>query len=169
MIRTVPTSRAALAAAVLVALVATSGCGWFRKGKDLYHDDPAQRPLEVPPPMQAATETAPEAGGVTASSVASARRPATSAVGFTIPGSREEAFNRVGTLLESIDGVNITSRAQLLGVYDIDYQGSNFLVRVGDAPGGGVMVEAVDPRGVPASGEAPARLIEALQRAMQGD
>ncbi|MCF7220920.1 hypothetical protein [Marilutibacter chinensis] len=160
-------SRAALAAALATALVATAGCSWFRKGDDLYAADPADRPLEVPPPLPSADDT--QAGGsVTASSVIEARRAgAASALGFNAQGSRDEVFARIGEALERIEGVTIVSRAQLLGAYDVNYQGSNFLVRVSDTEGG-AYVSAVDPRGVPASGDAPAQLVRSLQEALGG-
>ena len=52
--------------------------------------------------------------------------------------------------------------AQLLGAYDVAYEGSNFLVRV-TAVEAGVYVSAVDPRGLPAAGAAPGKVIAALK------
>ena len=52
-----------------------------------------------------------------------------------------------------------------LGVYDVSYQGSNFLVRV-SAVDAGAYVSAVDPRGQPATGEAPSKAIAALKAAL---
>ena len=159
--------RAMLAATLAAALVATAGCSWFRKSDELYAADPADRPLEVPPPLPAAGE-AQASGSVTASSVVQARRAAApSALGFNAQGSRDEVFARIGQALEGIEGVTVVSRAQLLGAYDVDYQGSNFLVRVSEIDGG-AYVSAVDPRGVPASGDAPAELVRALQAALGG-
>ena len=63
--------------------------------------------------------------------------------------------------------MNIASRAEALGVYDVNYEGSNFLVRVvGGAEG--VYVSAVDPRGMPASGDAPRKLIDTLRTGVTG-
>ena len=81
-----------------------------------------------------------------------AARPPTPAIGFTTAGSRDEVFNKVGDALAGIEGVNIASRAQLLGAFDVNYEGSNFLVRVSAAEAG-AYVSAVDPRGLPATGE----------------
>lgn len=179
-----PSSRAiprtVIASLLLVAVTATSGCSWFRKGNQLYAQSPESRPLEVPPdldmPRTDAAVVAP-AGSVTASGQAAAAprqavpvaggAPA-SGPGFTTPGSRDEVFAKVGTALEGVEGVSIASRAQLLGVFDVNYQGSNFLVRVSAAEAG-AYVSAVDPRGMPASGEAPARLIAAVQAAIGGN
>lgn len=158
--------RAALAASLAVVLIATAGCGWFRKGNDLYAADPADRPLEVPPPLPSSDAPQPS-GSVTASSVVEARRAASTALGFNARGSRDEVFAKVGQALEASEGVTVVSRAQLLGAYDVNYQGSNFLVRVSEVEGG-AYVSAVDPRGVPASGDAPAQLIGALQAALGG-
>ena len=71
----------------------------------------------------------------------------------------------MGTALEGIAGVAIATRAQVLGSYDVSYQGSDFLVRVSEVEGG-AYVSAVDPRGVPATGEAAVQLIAALQAAL---
>ena len=80
-------------------------------------------------------------------------------------GTRDEIFARVGTALEGIDGLAIASKAQLLGTYDVSYQGSDFLVRV-VAVESGAYVSAVDPRGLPATGEAPLKVVASLQAAL---
>ncbi|AKC87584.1 hypothetical protein [Pseudoxanthomonas suwonensis] len=166
------TSRLArAAAAVLLAstVVATlGGCSWFRKGpKGDYALAVEQRPLEVPPdltlPDASGAMALPPAGGQRASAPGAA--PAASPSGFTVAGNRDTVFAQIGTALEGIEGVTIASRAQLLGTYDVNYQGLDFLVRV-VAVENGVYVSAVDPRGVPATAEAPRQLIAALQAAL---
>jgi uncharacterized lipoprotein len=155
-------------AAVLIAattLTALSGCSWFRKGaKGDYALAPEQRPLEVPPDLNL-----PDTSGAMSLPAAGSTRPgaapAASASGFTVAGSRDEVFAKVGTALESVDGLSIASRAQLLGSYDVAYKGSNFLVRV-VAVEGGAYVSAVDPRGLPASGSEAQQVIAALQAAL---
>lgn len=171
-----PLSR--VVAGVLVAgLVATSGCSWFRRGDALYANDPANRPLEVPPALElpradattasaAASGTAPAATGTAVAGAAVA--PAAATGGFIVPGSRDAVFDRVGEELAKVPGVAVVSRAQLLGAFDVTYQGSSFLVRVGAAETGST-VAAVDPRGMPASGEAPARLMAQLKAALGGN
>lgn len=166
MSKSMPLSRA-VAGVLLVGLVATGGCSWFRKGDALYAQDPAKRPLEVPPPLEL-----PRADATSASAVTSAPQPASTAPaaagGFVIAGPREAAFDRVGEALAAIPGVTITSRAQLLGAFDVGFEDGNFLVRVGDS-GAGVSVSAVDPRGLPASGDAPAKLMAQLKAALGGN
>ncbi|MEH6420944.1 hypothetical protein [Pseudomonas sp. CGJS7] len=168
----------AVVAGLLLALVATSGCSWFRKGNKLYAEAPENRPLEVPPDLdQPRTDGAmaiPAGGSVTASGVAAARptqaapgAPASSAIGFTVGGSRDEVFAKVGDALGKVEGLTVASRAQLLGAFDVNYQGSNFLVRV-SAVEAGTYVSAVDPRGLPASGEAPTKLITSLKGTLGG-
>ena len=71
-------------------------------------------------------------------------------------------YGKVGTALEGLQGVTIASRAQLLGSYDVAFEGSNFLVRV-VAVEAGAYISAVDPRGQPATAEAPVKLIAALK------
>src|SRR5690606_9212583 len=61
----------------------------------------------------------------------------------------------------------ITSRAELLGAFDLQYQGNNFLVRVTEAPDG-VQVSAVDPRGAPATGPAVEALMATLEAEVAG-
>ena len=169
----------AVAAALAVTLLATSGCSWFRKGDALYAQSPESRPLEVPPDLDLPRTAggAPQ-GSVTASGQAIATQvPAASgagatasaqAQGFTTAGTREEVYARVGELLGGIEGVEIASRAELLGAYDVNYEGANFLVRVSEVQAG-AYVSAVDPRGMPATGDAPAKLIAALQGAFGGN
>jgi hypothetical protein len=176
----IPTPRAAVAAVLLVGLVATSGCSWFRKTDELYAQAPENRPLEVPPDLDRPNTggTAASGGSVTASEAAanasasaaasapsSSPAPGDTASGFTTSGSRDEVFARVDTALADMEGVTVASRAQLLGAFDVNYQGSNFLVRVSDA-NGGAQVSAVDPRGMPASGPAPQQLMAQLRTAL---
>lgn len=173
--------RAAVAGLLVVGLLGASGCSWFRKGDKLYAQSAESRPLEVPPdldlPRTDGAMSVPS-GSVTASgqaatapvaaaSVASASA-ASSAIGFTTTGSRDEVFNKVGEALATVEGVNVASRAQLLGAFDVNYEGSNFLIRV-SAVEAGVYVSAVDPRGLPATGEPPTKLIAVLKDALGGN
>lgn len=160
--------RVVLGSVVLAAVVAGSGCGWWRKSNKLYSDDVASRPLEVPPELDQASVNA--SGSATASGMAPATQPAAgtaTASGFTVSDSRDDTFNKVGDALAKVDGVVIASRAQLLGAFDVNYAGTNFLVRV-TAVEAGTYVSAVDPRGVPATGEAPVKLIASLKEALGG-
>ena len=61
----------------------------------------------------------------------------------------------------------MASKAQILGTYDVNYEGTDFLVRVTKVDAG-VYVSAVDPRGLPAAGPAPQKLIAALKTALGG-
>lgn len=181
-----PLLRTVVLAVLVASVFAASGCRWFRKGNP-YDQSAETRPLEVPPdldrPNTAGALGAP--ASVTRSSMsgtpvqaqaqapapgASAQTPAAAPAagsGFTMPGTRQEIFDRVGQALAGIPGVTIASKAQLLGAYDVNYEGGNFLVRVTEVEAG-VYVSAVDPRGVAASGEAPARLMAALRSALGG-
>lgn len=179
-------SRVAVAGLLLIGLAVTSGCSWFRKSNELYAQSPESRPLEVPPDLDmprtdaamAMSATTPAAPGATAPAPAEVAAPASAAapaspaagtgIGFTTAGSRDEVFAKVDGALGGIAGVEVASRAKLLGVFDVNYQGSNFLVRV-SAADAGAYVSAVDPRGLPAAGEAPSQLIEALKAAIGGN
>ncbi|HZH44960.1 MAG TPA: hypothetical protein VEY50_12845 [Lysobacter sp.] len=158
----------ALALTLLVAVVAASGCRWFRKN-DVYAQAPESRPLEVPLDLDAPrTDGAmalPPAGTTAINAGAAPARPAAQAIGFTVAGTRDDVFARVGEVLDRTEGVTVASRAPNLGAYDVNYGGANFLVRV-SATDNGVFVSAVDPRGLPAAGEGPAKLIETLKGAL---
>ena len=164
-----PSRIARASAAVLLAftvVAALGGCSWFRKGaKGDYALAPEQRPLEVPPdlnlPDTSGAMALPPAGGVGRPQPSGAA-PAASPSGFTVPGARDQVFSQVGTALAGIEGVKIASSAQLLGTYDVGYQGVDFLVRV-VAVEGGSYVSAGDPRGLPSTGGGPLEVIAALQ------
>jgi len=156
---------------ITAAVLATSGCSWFRRENKLYAGDPTSRPLEVPPDLDlprtegaVAVPNAPAA----ASTTASVAPVAGVSNGFTVSGTRDDVFAKVGDALGKVDGLTIASRAQMLGVYDVGYAGSNFLIRV-SAVDAGAYVSAVDPRGQPATGEAATKAIAALKVALGGN
>jgi len=160
-------SRPLALALLAVAVTGVSGCKWVSKGaKGDYALSPEARPLEVPPdlnlPSTAGAMQIPQAGSSQPAATASGAAPAASSSGFNVAGTRDEVFAKVGQALEGIDGVTVASRAQLLGTYDVAYGGSNFLVRITGVEAG-AYVSAVDPRGLPASGEAPTRLLSELR------
>ena len=166
-----------LPTAALVLAAAASGCSWF-KTETGYEQPVAVRPLEVPPDLdRPGTDGAMQlpgqaTGSVTRSSLGTPQAAPVAVSGpagngFIVAGSRDAVFERVGTALAAIDGLTIASKAKLLGVYDVSYEGANFLVRVSQAEAGSY-VSAVDPRGLPASGEAPLKLVAALTVALGG-
>ena len=166
-----------LPTAALVLAAATSGCSWF-KTETGYEQPVAVRPLEVPPDLdRPGTDGAMQlpgqaTGSVTRSSLgapqaAPAATPGAVGNGFIVAGSRDAVFEQVGTALAAVDGLTIASKAKLLGGYDVSYEGANFLVRISQAEAGSY-VSAVDPRGLPASGEAPLKLVAALKAALGG-
>jgi uncharacterized lipoprotein len=169
--------RPLVVAAVVIAAMATSGCHWFGKRGNPYSQSAQTRPLEVPPDLdkpntEGAMGTPDATQSVTRSSMttaagASAQAPQASPTGFTVAGDRDDVFNKVGTALAATEGVTVASKAQLLGTYDVSYQASNFLVRVTKVDSG-VYVSAVDPRGMPATGDAATKLIAALKAAIGG-
>ena len=155
-----PFLRPVALAALAIAVLGVSGCKWFRKGNPDYATSAETRPLEVPPdltlPNTAAAMKLPQTGAQ-----ASPQGAVSSSTGFNVAGPRDDVFAKVGLALEGIDGLTIASRAQLLGSYDVNYEGASFLVRV-VAVEAGSYVSAVDPRGLPAAGPAP-KLIAALK------
>ena len=162
-------TRFATAALVLVAIAATSGCSWFHRKNKLYAENAQSRPLEVPPDLDLPrTDAAVAVPGAPAMASATPAPTAGVSNGFTVTGNRDETFAKVGEALGKIEGLNVASRAQALGAYDVAYEGSNFLVRV-TATEAGTYVSAVDPRGMPATGEAPTKAIAALKAALGGN
>lgn len=158
-------TRAVVAAVVLAGIAFGSGCSWFRKTDKLYAQSPEQRPLEVPPDLDMPrTDTAVNVPSTAATSAVASGQ---ASGGFTLATGREEAFAKVGEALAAVQGVNIANRAQALGVYDVNYEGANFLVRVAGTESGSY-VSAVDPRGLPATGDAPKKLVDALRTALTG-
>ncbi|HVI59224.1 MAG TPA: hypothetical protein VM619_10200 [Luteimonas sp.] len=166
------TFRFVAVAALAVAVLGASGCSWFRKGSELYAQSPENRPLEVPPDLNMPdTSGAMKLPGEAPQSVsrssmaAPAQASAPNNTGFTVPGDRDAVFAKVGEVLAATEGVTIASKAQILGTYDIDYAGSKFLLRVTKVEAG-AYVSAVDPRGMPAAGDAPAKLVATLKAAL---
>lgn len=163
--------RTGVLSALAVAVLATSGCGWFRKENPLYAATPENRPLEVPPdldrPATAGAMVVPEqAGSVTRSGMA-ADAASNTAVGFAVAAERTAVYEQVGQVLAATGGLDVVSSAQLLGTYDVSYEGSNFMVRIVSTEGGSY-VSAVDARGQPAQGDAARKLIEALRAQIGG-
>ena len=156
-----------LAAALLVA--GLSGCQLFGKKNELYTQSAESRPLEVPPdldrPDTSGAMAVPESGSVTRSAMPAAGAQPN---GFPVAGERDAVFNRVGEVLAATQGLTVVNRAQLLGTFDVDYGDAKFLVRVTKTDTG-AYVSAVDPRGLPAAGDPPARLIAALKAALGGN
>lgn len=154
--------RALSAAALAAAIVGASGCSWFHKGPRGDYALPAQeRPLEVPPDLNLPDTS----GAMKVPALASSRQAAPRAAagnGFTVAGSRDQVFAKLGDALAAIPGVSIASRAQLLGSFDVSYEGADFLLRVSEAEGGS-MVSAVDPRGLPATAAAAGKLLGELK------
>jgi len=122
-------ARPLLAAAIVVALLASGGCRWFR-GSD-YTRSVEDRPLEVPPDMDQPNTgnqlPMPTSAGIGGTGPAPA--------GFVVADSPANVWPRLGAALASVQGVVVTGQAQSLGSYDVSYQGQNFLVRVEDTAG----------------------------------
>lgn len=163
-------ARVATLVAMSAALLGASGCHWFHK-KDYYTADTANRPLEFPPAFDAAeAERASQpTGPVTRSSLpGGGDSPAVQASSFTLVADRATAFAKVGEALAATPGLTVANRAQLLGAFDVDYGGEKFLVRITDLDGGRSLVAAVDPRGLPAGGQAAGKLIASLKTTLAG-
>ena len=157
-------------AVLAVAVLGVSGCKWFKKGSPEYAMSEETRPLEVPPdlnlPSTAGAMKLPPSVSASQVAASSPVSPASTS-SFHVVGSRDDVFNKLGVALGEVEGLSIASRAQLLGTYDVTYEGSNFLVRVA-AVDTGTYVSAVDPRGIPSTGPAPTKLIATLKAKLGG-
>ena len=169
-----PATRLTLSVALAIAVAAASGCSWFNKESAIYSMSEETRPLEVPPDLDLpetsgalATPAEPVSAlrSETGATSTAATTAAASSGGFNVALPADQAFARVGELLAGVEGLEIASKAQLLGAYDVSYGGANFLVRV-TAVEGGSYISAVDPRGVPATAEGPTNLMAALQASL---
>lgn len=146
----------ALAAA---ALVATSGCSMFR-GKTGYELPPESRPLSIPPDLDA-----PATGDglrIPAAPVATAAAAAP-AQAFTLSDTPASTFGRVGIALDRIEGVSISERSQLLGVYTVAYEGETFFIRI-SPEGQGARIAAASTDGREINSGAGARLLGLLRQ-----
>jgi len=165
-----PAIRIAIAMAAVVLVGGVAGCSMFGKKNELYTQSTESRPLEVPPdldrPSADRAMALPAAGGsVSASGMNNAGGGSAAPIGFNAMGDRDAVFAKVGEVLAGTAGVTVASKAAILGTYDVDYMGAKFLVRVTKA-GDAAYVSAVDPRGLPPTGEAPVKLIGALKAAI---
>lgn len=154
-------ARLALATLCAGAVLASSGCSWFR-GSSAYELSPQERPLEVPPDLSTpATNPAmaiPEVGSGPRTPMAPA--PSDEVL---VSDSVASTWRRVGLALARIDGASISERAELLSVYTVSYRGESFLLRVQEASGGS-KVSAVSQDGTPLTGGAAAALLGALRQ-----
>ena len=164
-------TRVATLLVVATLVIGVSGCSMFGKKKsELYTQSGESRPLEVPPdldrPSADRAMALPGSGGsVTASGMNSAGGSTAAPIGFNAAGERDAVFAKVGEVLAATQGVKIASKAQILGTYDVSYMGADFLVRITKV-GNGAYISAVDPRGLPPTGDAPVKLLGALKAAI---
>ena len=161
--RTGSLARLALALLCGGAVLAGSGCSWFR-GKSAYESSPQSRPLEVPPDLDAPiVDPARQIPSVSGSGASQGRAMPTAADEIVVQDTVESTWRRLGLALERTDGVVVEDRAELLSVYTVRYQGESFLLRVQQADGGGSRVSAVSADGTPLAGGSSAALLGALR------
>jgi uncharacterized lipoprotein len=134
-------ARPLVAGAIVLALLASSGCRWFRSSD--YTRSAEQRPLEVPPDLdRPSTDNQlplPSAAGLGGSGPAPA--------GFVVADTPENVWPRLGAALAGIEGVVVTGQAQALHSYDVSYQGQSFLLRV-ETTAGQSRISAISPTGI---------------------
>ncbi len=166
MYRTFRVSKVAAPLAAVLLVSSVTGCHWFKKKNELYTQSAELRPLEVPPELdRPSVDKAMTLPAVANSGTAAATTGAVAATGFAVAGERDAVFTKVGEVLGATAGVRIANKADILGTYDVDYLDTKFLVRVTKA-GNGAYVSAVDPRGLPPSGDAAGKLVAILKAAI---
>jgi uncharacterized lipoprotein len=148
-------ARAALASALAVAMLASSGCHWFHRGNADYQKSVENRPLEIPPDldkptvdqsMQIPSGTSGMQRGVSSAPPAASSIAPGGDASFIVTDTPAGAWTRLGNSLGHVDGVTITQRAQLLNSYEVQYKGATFLLRV-NAEGAASRVNAVGADG----------------------
>ena len=169
---TTPSSlfRPLLIGAVAIAMLSQSGCAWTRSklGYDAKYQDSVQnRPLEVPPGLDAPSlqgaVVVPDAGANAGSGAVSTGVPAAGAVAsFTVADSVDSAWRRIGIALGNIEGVRNVEPAQALSSYEVTFQGSTMLVRA-QSVGGQTNVVALGPDGQPLATGAATQLLGLLK------
>ena len=133
--------RRAMTLGLIALLLSSVGCSWWR-GRSGYENSPESRPLEIPPDLD--TPTTDPAMQIPA--VAGSTAAPTTGQSFIVEDAADSTWRRLGVALERIDGVVIDSRAELLSVYNVSFQGSSFLVKVA-AEGEGSRISTVNADG----------------------
>ncbi len=157
------TPRALAATALAAVLLSTAGCGWFRGG-ERYLDATENRPLELPPGLDRPTVD-PAMAVPTVAAIAPASAPSAApaaAASLVLDDTAENAFRRVGLALGRIEGVTVGGNSPLLGTYEVQYRGQDFLVRV-QASGEQANVAALSPDGATLSSGPAVELIGQLR------
>lgn len=147
-------------AVIAAAVLASSGCSWFR-GKTGYELSPESRPLEIPPDL-----TMPVGDGTMGIPAVSAVQRGAESGAFTLEDSVMSAYGRVGIALERTDGAVINERSQLLTVYTVAYEGETLLIRIA-TQGEGARVSAASTEGREITSGAGARLLGLLRQRLK--
>lgn len=156
-------ARRLLAGLVVLSVLASTGCSWFR-GRSGYETSPESRPLEVPPDLD--RPSADPAMQLPASTNAAAARGPETGTSFVIADATDSAWRRLGLALERIEGVRIDNRAEVPAVYNVTFEDESFTVKVA-AEGEGSRISTVSAAGQPLTTGAAGKLL-ALLRARLG-
>lgn len=149
-------ARPLLVGAIVVALLASSGCRWF--GSSDYKRSVENRPLEVPPDLDAPTT----AGAMPLPGASNLGSSGPAPLGLVVADSPENTWPRLGAVLATIEGVAIVGQSQSLGSYDVSFQGQNFLLRIENTAGQS-RISAISPSGVALRAGPASILIEQLR------
>jgi len=143
-------------ATALVALLTMGGCGWLKRGGSGYEQSPENRPLEVPPDLDSpAVDTS---MAIPDTNLASQR----AGQFVQLFDNVDTAWDRLGTELDGMDGVQVKERSKLLSVYTVQFQGQEFLLRI-RAEGQGSRITAVGQDGQQLNTGYARQLLDALR------
>lgn len=147
---------------LLTVAIATTGCSWFRGDKSEYLESTQARPLEVPPDLVLPNN----AGALQVPAAPESAAAPSEVAGFLLADSVDGAFRRVGIALARIDGVSATKPVQALSSHEVQFRGSDFLIRIEPADAQ-AKISAVTPDGAAVSTGAAAELLSALRTRLQ--
>ena len=142
-------------ATVLVALLSVGGCSWFKRSSG-YEQSPENRPLELPPDLD--SPAVDNSMAIPDTNLASQR----AGQFVQLFDNVDTAWDRLGTELDSMDGVQVKERSKLLSVFTVQFQGEEFLLRI-RAEGQGSRITAVGQDGQQLNTGYARQLLDALR------
>ena len=160
-----PLAKLCLVASVAIDLV---GCGHFHHTgpRGVYALPADQRPLEVPPPFVLPPDPHSASGQTRSTSPqqTGADGPAipTRTV-FRMRRDPADVFERVGAALSHFADVKVVSQERTIGSYEVNVQGSAFIVRIVNLDNDECQVSVIDARGLPADSAVPVSLLARLK------
>ena len=174
--KSIPTLRPLLIALTVASLLGSTGCAWMKSKLNYeanYQASGEARPLEVPPDLDAPTRN--EAMAIPSVQAGAGGAPSDAPGGvasfggvdsFELSDDLPSAYRRLGIALQRIEGVTVTSQAQALSSYEVNYNGTTALIRA-ENRGGSTRISAVGADGIAITSGPAAELLGKLKARMQ--